>query len=70
MEQASWGGEFSDWNRMLYESSPFNRRPDTHTHTHTRDSQSLSFDGNAQVPETKIHTSCMSQNRDMHTVGA
>ncbi len=27
------GGEFSDWNRMLYKSSPFNRRPDTHTHT-------------------------------------
>jgi hypothetical protein len=31
MERASWGGGFSDWNHMLYNSSPFNRRPDTHT---------------------------------------
>ncbi len=36
MERASWGGGFSDWNRMLYNSSPFSRRPDTHTHTHGR----------------------------------
>ncbi len=35
MERASWGGGFSNWNRMLYKSSPFNWRPDTHTHTHT-----------------------------------
>ncbi len=35
MERASWGGEFSNWNCMLYKSSPFNRRPDTHTHTHS-----------------------------------
>ncbi len=32
MERASWGGEFSDWNCMLYKSSPFNQRPNTHTH--------------------------------------
>ncbi len=31
MEQASWGGEFSNWNHMLYKCSPFNWRPDTHT---------------------------------------
>jgi hypothetical protein len=37
MEWASWGGEFSNRNRMLYKSSPFNRRPATHTHTHTQD---------------------------------
>ncbi len=35
MEQASWGGVFRNWNFMLCNSSPFNRRPDTHTHTHT-----------------------------------
>ncbi len=35
MERALWGGEFSKWNCMLYKSSPFNWRPDTHTHTHT-----------------------------------
>jgi hypothetical protein len=35
MERSSWGGGFSNWNCMLYNSSPFNRRPDTHTHTHT-----------------------------------
>jgi hypothetical protein len=28
------GGGFSDWNHMLYNSSPFAWRPDTHTHTH------------------------------------
>jgi hypothetical protein len=35
MERASWGWGFSNWNRMLYNTSPFNWRPDTHTHSHS-----------------------------------
>ncbi len=35
------GGEFSNWNRMLYKSSPFNRRPDTQTHTALAAAQAL-----------------------------
>ena len=41
MERASWGGGFSNWNCMLYNSSPFNWRLDTHTHTHTHTSRAL-----------------------------
>ncbi len=51
MERASWGGEFSDWNRMLYKSSPFNRRPDTHTHTgyNTQQSSKARYSGKIEV---------------------